>query len=345
MPVRVLTERELNRALLARQLLLERTRMSVSRAVEQVGGLQSQYAPSAYVGLWSRVAGFRRDDLTRALEGRQVVQGTLMRVTIHIVSARDYWPIALAIREPRRESWLRQARVQADARKMEAIAKRVRAQLAKGPRKRGEISEQFSAQEWNGAGLWVDLVRVPPSGTWERRRADRYGLAEEWLGSSGEATPEDGLELLVRRYLGAFGPAPVSDIANWAGVSTGEVAGTLGRLRLRRFRDEQGRELVDLPRAPLPDPDTPAPVRFLPTWDATLLVHARRTGLLQERHRPLVFSTKTPHSVSTFLVDGRVAGTWRYADGRIVVEPFERLRRAAREELEAEADLLASFHA
>ena len=342
-PVRILTERELNRALLARQLLLERTRMSVARAVEQVGGLQSQYAPSAYVGLWSRVAAFRREDLTRALEARRVVQGTLMRVTIHIVSARDYWPMTLAIRGPRRESWLRQARVQADARKMEAIAKRVRAQLAKGPRKRDEIDEQLSAQEWNGAGLWVDLVRVPPSGTWERRRADLYGLAEEWLGPPRDSTPEDGLELLVRRYLGAFGPAPVSDIANWAGLSAAEVAGTLGGLR--RFRDEQGRELVDLPRAPLPDPDTPAPVRFLPTWDATLLVHARRTGILPERFRPLVFSTKTPHSVSTFLVDGRVAGTWRYADGRVVVEPFERLPRAARGELEAEADLLASFHA
>jgi hypothetical protein len=114
---------------------------------------------------------------------------------------------------------------------------------------------------------------------------------------------------------------------------------------VRRFRDEDGRELVDLPRAPLPDPETPAPVRFLPTWDATLLVHQRRTGILPEEHRPKVFSTKTPQSVATFLVDGRVAGSWRHERGRIVTEPFERLSAAAGRELAAEAERLAAFHA
>jgi hypothetical protein len=149
----------------------------------------------------------------------------------------------------------------------------------------------------------------------------------------------------VRRYLGGFGPAPAADIANWAGLAVGEIAAAAGRLRLRRFRDERGRELLDLPRAPLPDPETPAPVRFLPTWDAALLAHARRTGILPERFRPLVFSTKTPHSVGTFLVDGRVAGTWAYARERVAFEPFERLPRAARREVEEEAERLAAFHA
>jgi hypothetical protein len=116
------------------------------------------------------------------------------------------------------------------------------------------------------------------------------------------------------------------------------------RLRLRRFRDEQGRELLDLPRAPLPDPDTPAPVRFLPTWDATLLVHARRTAILPEPYRPRVFHTKTPHSVSTFLVDGAVAGTWRYEKGRVRLEPFHSLARATRRDLAEEAEKLAAFH-
>ena len=118
----------------------------------------------------------------------------------------------------------------------------------------------------------------------------------------------------------------------------------LARLKLRRFRDERGRELVDLPRAPLPDPETPAPVRFLPTWDATLLVHARRTGILPARYRPRIFTSKTPHSMGTFLVDGAVAGSWRPERGRIVVNAFERLSRDVKREVDEEAERLAEFH-
>jgi len=127
-------------------------------------------------------------------------------------------------------------------------------------------------------------------------------------------------------------------------VPVAKLSAVLERMTLRRFRDESGKELLDLPRAPLPDPATLAPVRFLPTWDAALLVHARRTGILPERYRPLVFNTKTPHSVSTFLVDGAVAGTWRYEKGRIAITPFERLDRSALRELRGEADRLAAFH-
>jgi hypothetical protein len=123
------------------------------------------------------------------------------------------------------------------------------------------------------------------------------------------------------------------------------VTDALARFELRRFHDEAGRELVDLPRAPLPDPDTPAPIRFLPTWDATLLVHARRTGILPEPYRPRIFTSKTPHSVGTFLVDGVVAGTWRPERGRIVTKPFERLSRETKRELDEEAERLAAFHA
>jgi hypothetical protein len=343
---RVLPQRALNRALLARQLLLGRSRLSIPRALEQVGGLQTQYAPSGYVGLWSRLDGFERDDLTRALERRSVVQATLMRTTIHLVSSRDFPLLAAAVREGRREWWLRVHRGRLDARVLEACARRVRELLADGPRRWNELVAELGADAatWNGIGLWVDLVRAPPSGTWERRRADVYALAETWLGPS-DAAPEAGLELLVRRYLGAFGPARANEIADWAGLSVADVKRMLERLRLRRFLDEQGRELVDLPRAPLPDPETPAPVRFLPTWDATLLVHARRTGILPEHHRPRVFDTKTPHSVGTFLIDGVVAGTWRPEHGRILVQPFVPLPRATRQELDEEAERLAAFHA
>lgn len=341
---RTLTARELNRALLARQLLLDRPALSLPRALERAGGLQTQYAPSAYIGLWSRLAGFERDDLTRALERRTVVQGTLLRVTIHLVSARDYPLFAAGVREGRRRWWVQTHRGRDDARAMAAAARRVRSYLAEGPRWRSELVERLGADNvtWNGVGLWIDLVRVPPSGTWEHRRADLYAAADDWLGRS-DATADEGLDHLVRRYLSGFGPASLKDVASWAGLSAARLAPAVERLQLRRFRDESGGDLLDLPRAPLPAADTPAPVRFLPTFDATLLVHARRTGILPERYRPRVFTTKTPHSVSTFLVDGRVAGTWKHERGRIQLEPFERLSQDVRRELAEEGERLADF--
>jgi hypothetical protein len=335
--------------LLARQLLLERWRLPLPRAVDQVGGLQTQYAPSAYVALWSRLHALRRDALTRALERRRVVQATLLRVTIHIVSAREFPLFAAGVRESRQEWWLRIHRPEIDRTAMEAVARRLRMHLANGPLRAKELAallgaDGFPPSAWSGAGLWVDMVRVPPSGTWERRRADLYGLAKDWIEPS-TVTERQGLEHLVRRYLGGFGPATPNDIASWAGVPVTKVRPVLERLPLRRFRTEEGTELIDLPRAPLPDPDTPAPVRFLPTWEAMLLVHARRTHVLPERYRDIVFDTKTPHSLSTFLVDGVVAGSWSYQGGRIRIEPFEPLRRAVRRELEEESRGLAAFHA
>jgi hypothetical protein len=343
---RTLTQRELNRALLARQLLLKRARPPIPKVLERVGGLQAQYAPSMYVGLWSRIEGFERNDLDRALERRAVVQGTLMRVTIHLVSRGDYWPFAVGIRKSRREWWLRVHKPRPDPREVAAAARRLRKRLAGGTIHRSEIDDLVgrSAVMTNGVGLWLDLVRVPPSGTWERRRADLYAAAEDWIGPA-EVTPADGIERLVRRYLTGFGPATRDQIASWAGLPARAIDATLARLRLRRFRSENGKELLDLPRLPLPDAETPAPVRFLPIWDATLLVHARGTGILPEERRPLVFNTKTPQSVATFLVDGAVAGTWKYEQGGVRTEPFERLSRSAQKELDDEAERLAALHA
>jgi hypothetical protein len=151
------------------------------------------------------------------------------------------------------------------------------------------------------------------------------------------------LNHIFRRYLGGFGPATPADVASWAGLSVGEVQPAFDRIRLRRFRDERGAPLFDLPAGPLPDPEVPVPVRLLPTWDATLLVHARRTQILPERYRARVFNTKTPHSVNTFLVDGRVAGTWSLDDGRVTLRPFGRLRKEDRTALESEARRLEAF--
>jgi Winged helix DNA-binding domain len=341
---RMLSVRALNRALLARQLLLRRSRLSLVKAVERVGGLQAQYAPSPYIRLWSCLERFALADLDRALERKRLVQATLLRSTIHVVSAADYWPFADGLRSSRRAWWERTHARHVGGLDVRAAARAVAAAIGDGVRHRDELLEICRTFEpshptlvWNG--LPLDLVRVPPSGTWKRRRADLYATAEAWLGSSG-STEQEGRQLLLHRYLAGFGPAQLSEAASWAGVPVAALEPAAERLRLRTFRDGEGKLLLDVPRAALPDEDEPAPVRFLPTWDATLLVHARRTQILPERFRPLVFNTKTPHSVQTFTVEGAVAGTWRVERSArratLLFHPFEPLPpgevRAVRDE-------------
>jgi hypothetical protein len=346
--VRELTARELNRSLLARQLLLERSPKSVVQALEAVGGLQTQNATGGYIGLWTRLEKFDLPDLTKALEDRRAVQGTMMRNTIHLVSARDYPFVAAGTRASRQETWRRGHRrvaSEADVRKAITATKRA---LAGKALSRAELKPVVeSSPVWNGVNAYEDVLRVPPAGTWERRRADIYALAEDWLGST-QTSEEEGHELLLKRYLGGFGPARLADAANWAGVPPKKLEPAAAKLGLRRFADEEGKELLDLPRAPLPAAKTPAPARFLPVWDAILLAHARRAEILPEEYRPLVFSTKTPQSVNTFLVAGTVAGRWSVKrtakTAELLVEPFEKLSAKARKELEAEGDRLIRFH-
>src|SRR5215207_7706350 len=326
----ILGERELNRALLARQLLLERGRGSIPKVLERMAGLQAQYAPSMYIGLAARMEGFERPQLDRALERRSVVQGTLLRATIHLVSRKDYWPMAIAIRRARRQAWLNTSyRRNYSATQMAAAARKLRARLGDGTMSRKEIHELLGSDSrvTNGANIWLDLVRVPPSGTWARRRADLYAAAEHWLGPPPTVEEADGTELLVRRYLGGFGPATPAEIANWAGVHPRRLAPVVERLKLRTFVREDGAELVDLPRAPLPDPETPAPGRILP-----------------EEHRPKLLSSKSPQSFPSFMVDGRVAGIWRYQKGKVKLEPFGRLDAAARRALREESERLLELH-
>ena len=225
---------------------------------------------------------------------------------------------------------------------MAGAARRLR-QALDGTITRKELEELVGKPRANAINAWIDLVRVPPSGTWERRRADLYAAAEDWIGPPPAI--DDPAEHLGRRYLAGFGPATRKDVASFTGLAPKHLNPLLDRLELRRYQTTDGEELLDLPRAPLPDPDTLAPPRFLPTWDATLLVHARRTGLLPEEHRPKIFSSRNPHSSPTFLIDGCIAGTWRYEDGAIRLDPFSRLDAATRRELKEEAARLAEFHA
>jgi hypothetical protein len=350
MSERVLSAPQLNRAVLARQLLLDRSTLRPEQAVAQVAGLQTQYAPSGYVGLWSRLAGFRREALTDALLEGRVVQAWMMRCTIHMVAAGDYWPFTEAVRAARREWWRRAGRFPGEP-EMEAAAAAVAGYLAAGPLKQAEIQKRlvadgFPREIWAGVQLWLDLVRVPPAGTWGTPRAHVYGLAEGTVPVPEPApVAEQSMELLAARYLRGFGPASAADVASFCGWNITATRAVLARMRLCHFRDEAGGALVDVPGAPLPAADTAAPVRFLGQWDANLLVHVRRAQILPEEYRPRIFARTIPQSVPTFLVDGRVAGTWRVVDGAVRCEPFHRLPASVGRELAEEGERLAAFYA
>jgi hypothetical protein len=292
---------------------------------------------------------FRRESLTRALEGGRAVTGTLMRVTIHTVSARDYPLFAEGVRRSRRSLWLRSYRNVLDEDEMRSAARLVQRALSVGPRRAEELADLVESAglpraAWNGAGLWVDLLRVPPSATWERRKADLYDLADRWVRPSTRVDEKQGMRHLVRRYLGGFGPAPIADVSSWAGIPVSTLRPIVEAMRLRRFRDETGAVLFDIPGAPLPDAAAPAPVRFLPMFDATLLVSARRARILPEEYRPVIFNIKASHWVCAFLVGGAVAGAWWYDAGRLIVDPFEKLPVRARRQVDDEAARLAAWH-
>ncbi|WP_203705554.1 winged helix DNA-binding domain-containing protein [Asanoa iriomotensis] len=341
---RILTGRELNRTLLHRQLLLERSQDDLPRVLERMAGLQAQYSPAIYIGLWSRAASVERATVTRLLHDREIIQGTLLRSTIHVVSRRDYWPWSLAVRDDRRTQALRSWRGTLSTEEMEQAAATVRVALADGPLRQREIDELIGANRRSGIGLWLDLVRQPPSGTWERRRADLYALAEDWVGAP-EGSVSDGQVLVVRRYLTGFGPATRKEIATWAGLPVATVGAALAELDTTAYRGEDGAELVDLAGGTIVDGDADAPPRFLANWDAALLVHARRSGILPEEFRKRIFHVRAPQSFPVFLVDGAVAGTWKATDGALTYDEFRPLTATERDRLHAEGERLADFHA
>ena len=348
---RVLTRRELNRALLARQLLLERQTVSAVKAVERLGGLQAQATPSPYLSLWTRLEGFEREELIEALTRRRLVKALLQRGTLHIVTPGDYWAFSTARRELGGILWPPAYEALVPKARLAELAQLVLAELAAGertfkemrallePHARGAATPTFL---WRRVQGYASVVHVPPSGIWGYGGHGVYAAAAGRV--KGEPPPAgEAFDHLVRRYLSAYGPATKQDVGQWAGIPRlTPIAESLDRLSLRTFRDEQGRVLYDLPRAPLPDPETPAPARLVPRFDNLVLSHADRTRVLGGV-APSRIVTKNGIVHATILVDGFVAGTWQLENGRVVLEPFAKLGAETTRALRAEAERLEAF--
>jgi len=342
---RVLTLRELNRTTLLRQLLLRRTRLGVVPALERLGGLQAQWAPSPYVALWSRLEGFRRESLERALARDAVLKATLMRATLHLVSARDYPLVAAAVHEAvvavrargvERPSDEAVRRAQELGRKGGVTRRELLAVLGhEGPLSVAVDERPFRELHW--LLVLAGLEQAPETALWSPARITTFRRVELPF-----PTPAKGRVHLVRRYLRAFGPASRADLATWSRVPLRDLDPALGSLRLRTFEDETGRVLLDLPRAPLAKGTENAPVRFLPRWDEVLLAHDRRDRILPDELRSSVIAVGGDVA-QTVLVDGFVAGLWRVEGSRVVVESFDPLPLRAHREVTGEARRLEAF--
>jgi len=346
--------RALNRALLERQLLVRRSPLSTLEALEHLVGMQAQAPDPPYVGLWTRLEGFHPDELARLITSRSAVRIALMRNTVHLVSARDCLKLRPLV-QPVLDRGLhanRAHRAGIEGVDIEALVAAGRALLEERPRTARELGMHLQ-ERWPGrdaASLarairhLVPLIQVPPRGLWGRSGPAAHTTAEAWLGRPLD--PDSSLEEMVERYLGAFGPATVKDVQTWSGLTRlSEVTDRL-RSHLRTFRDEHGRELFDLPDAPRPDPDAPAPPRFLPEFDNLILSHADRTRIIADDHRRVIAS-KNGMVPATVLVDGFVRGTWKIERTRgkaaLVIEPFEPLARKDRDALAEEGERLIRF--
>jgi hypothetical protein len=347
-----LTARALNRATLARQLLLEREKLPLLRAVEQLVALQAQQAKPPFLGLWSRVEGFRREDLTRLLQRREVVRATLMRGTLHLASARDYVALRATFRPLLEATAHAVLRERAQGLDIDALLVAAREYLTGAPHTfeevRDHLLERYPEADERAMGyvvrMYLPLVQVPTETEWGFPPATDFALAESWLGEPLDT--EARLDTLVLRYLAAFGPATAADAQTWTGLKgLKDVLASL-RPKLRTFRDEKGRELFDLPKAPRPPEDTPAPPRFLPEFDSLVLGHDDRTRLVADAYRSRLI-TKNLRIPATFLVDGFVAGTWKAerkkATATLVAEPFAPLPKKTRDALAGEGEALLRF--
>ena len=346
----VLGPRALNRALLARQMLLERARVPVAAAIRRLVGLQAQNPMSPYLALWSRLEGFRPEALGDLMERRQLVRTVLMRSTIHMVTAddcRELRPVMQPVLERAFTGGGAYGRRLhgVDVRAMLAGA---RAWLTVEPRSPGELG-RLLAERWPHADVeamvhaargLLPLVQVTPRGVWGKHGQPRWTTVDAWLGprsvgarrsSPSRTSRLSAVRHTVRRYLAAFGPATTADLQTWSGLTHLQEVLAQMRSELRIFRDEVDQELFDLPRAPRPDPDVPAPIRFLPDYDNVLLSHANRSRIIASPHRPHL---TTPNGLlGTILIDGFVSATWRLRPSTLEISPLRPLPLATRTEI------------
>jgi hypothetical protein len=353
---RVLSTRQLGRATLARQLLLEPTTVDVVPAVEAVAALQAQEPASPYIALWARLAGFDSMRLDGALAARELVKGTLMRRTVHIVSASDYRALWVATQASLTGIRRTDRRDVPDARLLgglRAFAKDLASEPRSLPELRAGLTERDgrSRDELLWWLRWVHpLIHLPAAVPWSYARRPLLVDADAWLPAGEWPDPVSAIDRLVRRYLGAFGPASVADIARWAGIPVAAVRPGVDAVEatgdLRTYRAENGRLLMDLADAPLPGEDVASPPRLLPMWDSTLLAHDDRTRIISDVDRARVIA-RNGDTLATILVDGVVAGRWwavvEAGRTRIELEPFRRLATADRVALDELAQRLARF--
>jgi len=349
---RVLTLRELNRATLARQMLLDRETLPIPDAIRRLAGLQAQVPGPPYIGLWTRLRDFRREDLTDCLERRQVVRAALMRSTLHLMTAEDY----LLLRTSLQPALVRALNAFFGKRSagldVDGLVAAARAALDEAPRAQGELRAVLAGIEpdRDPAALayairtYLPMVQIPSGGRWGYSNKPPYAPADSWLGqlASGQEHPRE----LILRYLAAFGPATVRDIQAWSGLVRLKEPVEALKPELRIFWDERGNELLDVPDAPLPPADTPAPARFVPEYDNLVLSHADRSRVISDEYRSKVFLS-AGRVRATFLVDGFVRGTWRIEKSRsaatLVIEPFGPLPKEDRDALAEEGEQLVRF--
>jgi hypothetical protein len=344
----ILGGRALNRALLARQHLLDRVDLDVTAALEHLVGLQAQSPQAPYLGLWTRLRDFEPERLSTLIADRRAVRAVLMRATIHLVTAPDclaFWPLVVPVLEASVYPNTTYGRHRLDGLDVAAVLAAGRTLVEEEPRSAAELRDLLVPQwpDRDPAALaylvrqLLPLVHVPPRGLWRASGQPRFTTVEAWLGRGVE--PQPSIERMVTRYLTAFGPATVTDAQTWSGLT--RLRDVVEKLPLARFQDERGRTLYDLPDAPRPDPDTPAPPRFLPEYDNLLVSHADRGHVMPDGYLARIAT------YGSFLLDGYVRGRWKLVrQGKTAVlriEPFERLSGDDVPALEAEAVRVLEF--
>ena len=353
MAERLLTLRELNRATLARQFLLERAELTPLEVLTRLVGMQAQNHNAPYIGLWTRLRSFQRADLTHLLESRQVIKATLMRSTLHLMSADDYLAFRPVLQTALSRALQPFFAARSDGPDSPVFKAELSAYLQQQPRTGAELSAKFQEFFPNLNSLYLNgamraqlpLVQVFPSGTWGFTGKPVYTEAAFWL-QRQFADSQVGLRSFLLRYLAAFGPASVKDIQTWSGLT--RLQETIDSLRpeLLTFRDEQGRELFDLPDAPRPSEETPAPIRFLSMFDNLLLSYDNRQRILRETDRATVF-TVNGLIQATLLIDGFVRGMWKVKQTRamttLLIQAFEPLSPQIRRAVLAEGERLMTW--